>query len=124
LRERNSQSSPIVITCRKAENLSHDLVEEPELWMFVQKVEADINSGNLCRAKSIVFQIPPERVEMLRRTNPEVASGAAPATHVMTCSIRSANRVSNDKEGYVDSEVRAYFFDYNITRLSDGKIEW
>jgi hypothetical protein len=29
--------------------------------------------------------------------------------------------VSNDKEGYVNNQVRLYYFDYNITRLSDGK---
>ena len=124
MRERTSASAPMVITCRKAENLSHDLVEEPELWVFVQKVQADLNAGNFSRAKNIIWQIPPERVEMLRKSFPDVASSAEPATHYMTASIRSATRVSNDKEGYVDSETRLYYFDYTITRMQDGKLEW
>ena len=124
LRERNSSSPPIVITCRKAENLSMDLVSEAELWMFVLKVETTINQTNLARAKNIVFQIPPERVEMLRKKFPDVASGAQPTTHVMTASIRSASRVSENKEGYVSNQARLYYFDYNITRLWDGSLEW
>lgn len=124
MRERNASSPPIIVTCRKAENLSMDIVQEPELWMFVLKIETSINQTNLARSKNISFQIPPERVAMLRKRFPDAASGAEPATHIMTASIRSASRVSENKEGYVKNQARLYYFDYNITRLLDGAVEW
>jgi len=124
MRDRSSSSPSIVITCRKAENLSMDIVQEPELWMFVLKVETSINQTNLARSKNIVFQIPPERIEMLRKKFPDAASGAEPPTHVMTVQIRSANRVTENKQGYVNGQTRLYYFDYNITRLADAKVEW
>src|SRR3954470_16696510 len=55
MRDRTSSSPPIVVTCRKAENLSLDIVQEPELWMFVLKVETSINQTDLARSKNIVF---------------------------------------------------------------------
>jgi hypothetical protein len=57
--------------------------------MFVQKIESNINSGDLCRAKAIVFQIPPERVEMLRAQTRGGQRRPA-GHHTMSCSIRSA----------------------------------
>jgi hypothetical protein len=124
LAERTSGSEPIVITCRKAENLTINQIKESELWMFVLKVQSAVNSTPLARSKRLEFQIPPEKLAMLRSRYPEATSGVAAPTHVMTATIRSAPRFANDKGGFANARTDLYFFEYAIARASDGKQEW
>jgi len=125
LATRTAQSPPVTIGVKKVENLTSDVIPESEQWMFVLNVQNSPEMQTLAQQKNIHFQMPPERLEELRRDGFAVAdTGWQPPTHELAAVFRSVVRSSRDKEGYIDKRSDQYQLQYTITDLKSGEVQW
>lgn len=126
LRDRTSQSPPITVVINKVENLTYDVIPPAEQWMLMARVRASLPIQTVGRQKNVFFQITPERVAALREMGFEVdQEPAPPATHLMTATFRSSERIGGGKAGE-PANVREdyYYLEYRIVELASGRVVW
>lgn len=126
LAERTPADPQFRIVTRSVENLTSDVLTQSEMWTAVARIQAALPLRQLAERKNIVFQMPPEQVEALRRIG--LDSPPTPQnrpTHVLTAVFRSATR-SGASPGtrFTDLRKEYYYFDYRIVNLATRELAW
>lgn len=126
LRNRTPQSAPITVVVNKVENLTYDVIPPAEQWMLMVRVRASLPIQTVGQQKNVFFQITPERVAALREMGFEVdEQPAPPATHLMTATFRSSERISGpEKSEPADLREDYYYLEYRIVELASGQLVW
>lgn len=126
LRERTAESPAITVVINKVENLTYDVIPPAEQWMLMARVRASLPIQTVGRQKNVFFQIAPERVAALREMGFEVDQPPAPpATHLMTATFRSSERITGS-QGSEPADLREdyYYLEYRIVELASGRLVW
>jgi hypothetical protein len=125
LANRNSASQRIIVTVEKVQNLTTDIISEGEQWMYVLGVRDSLPMQTLSKDKNLVFQVSPERLQMLHENGyGAVTSGWEPATHLLSATFHSATRTKTNSEGFVDQRTDQYQLEYSITNIKTGEVQW
>jgi hypothetical protein len=125
LANRDANSPKIVVTIDRVENLTSDIIPEAEQWMFVMDVRDSLPMSSLLHDRNVAFQIPPERLQMLRDNGyASVNSGWEPATHLLSATFRSAMRSQQNDAGFIQDRTDQYSLEYTITNVKTGAVEW
>ncbi len=126
LADRRPGDPQIRIVTRSVENLTSDVLTHSEMWTAVARIQAALPLRQLAARKNIVFQMPPEQVDALRRVG--LDSPPTPQnrpTHVLTAVFRSATRSgASPGSQFTDLRKEYYFLDYRIVDLSTRQLEW
>lgn len=120
LRERTPDSPRMVIAVQKVENLTMDLIPEPDRWYLVDRVLSSFSLTELSRDKNIAFVIPAEKLAAARSRGTLDADFAAKRnpTHEMTATFRSVTRAAGL------NRTDLYLCEYRITDLASGALAW
>jgi hypothetical protein len=128
LRDRGPESPPIIVTTERVRNLTTDLMPVAEQWMLVNRVQTSLPLLELAKQKNVRFQIPPERVELLRAKGFEVGGRGTPGyrapTHVMTAEFRSATRVGRLQGRLSDVRAEYYDMEFQIFDVNTRELAW
>jgi hypothetical protein len=126
LADRHERSPQVRIVTNRVLNLSSDVITPAEQWMLIARVQSAFGVQELSQRRNIVFQIPPEEIELLRRRgfdsplNPEHAP-----THLMTATILSSTRAAADpREGFATLRKDFYLIEYVIVDLETRQTAW
>ncbi|MDX2132065.1 MAG: hypothetical protein SFY69_08435 [Planctomycetota bacterium] len=120
LRDRSPESERVVIAISKVENLSSDVIPEPDRWYMMVKVRDSASIDALRRLRNIVFVVPAEHLresDTPTEFDRAYASGRRP-THEMTATFRSAVRSAG-----VD-RTDAYLCELRITNIDTREVAW
>ncbi len=127
LRGRTPDSEPIRLVARQLDNLSSDRIPIAEQWMAISRVLSDRGVQELFRTRSVVVQLPPERVEMLSDAGfefPALRPEDRP-THELRAEIRSATRAgSSTGDRGADVRKDVYLVTYSIVDLEQRTLVW
>ena len=125
LRDRSSNSPPIIVTINKVQNLTDDIMTPAEQWMFIEKVRTTLPIQQLRETKNIHFQIPPEQQARLQADGFNLPPDTAPQpTHLMTAVFLSAPRVVRNREAQIDRRQDYYYMEYTVTDIATRKMVW
>ncbi len=127
LAERGPDSPRMVIVINKVENLTTDLIPPAEQWMLMARLRGAMPIGELSERKNIVFQVEPERWQLVRDAGFDGSLGETHRpTHVMSATVRSARREArSDREhGAVVAVTDYYLLQYELIDLHTRQIEW
>lgn len=123
---RSPDSEQMRIVAREVENLTSDILTKSEMWMAIARVQGALPVSRLSQERSIVFQMPPEEIEDLRRAGFD--SPLTPEnrpTHSLTAVFRSATRSGSYKDKqYTDIRKEHYYLEYQITNLATRELDW
>jgi len=122
IRRRTPDSPPWVITIRKVQNLSNDVLTDAERWYVMAHLRSSLPINTMSRRKNINFVIPAERAELVRQFDDIQLDGAFAAdrrpTHVLDAVFRSATRASAiDRTDY-------YYVEFELLPLDDPVPVW
>ncbi len=122
---RHAGSPRAVIVLNRVENLSSDVISTAEQWMLVARVRSALPIREMARQRHIVFQITPERYELLREAGFEgPLENPMPPTHVMAATIRSARRSGRVEADVTDRRAEYYHLEYRITEVRSRIVVW
>ena len=126
LAQRRPDSDQIRIVTRRVENLTSDVLTPGEMWMSVARVQGSLPVAALARDRNIVFQLPPQEIERLRRAGFESPLGPENRpTHELKAVFRSATRSGSRRDThYTDIRKEYYFLEYQIVNLSSRELVW
>ncbi len=85
---RNASSPKAIITIKKVENLTTDIIPEGEQWMFVLRIWNDDAVQALAKSKNVVTQVSRERLDQLQKQFPDARSSFETPTHEMSASLK------------------------------------
>jgi hypothetical protein len=117
---RNAESPKMVIAIQKVQNLSTDLIPEPQQWYIMAKIRDSQSIMALRRLRNVAFVIPAEHLRgtgMDRETDQDLGAGRRP-THEMTATFRSATRASGR------NRTDVYLCECRVTSLETGELAW
>ncbi len=125
LTPRNGESPRVVITINQVRNLTSDVISPAEQWSVMGRVRSGL-SVNAMRQKNVVFQITPERHELLRHAgfDTDKIGPANPPTHVMSGVFRSSTRAATGDKKLVDARTDLYFLEFTIESIQDRHTVW
>ncbi|MDX1565626.1 MAG: hypothetical protein R3236_09485, partial [Phycisphaeraceae bacterium] len=126
IQNRNPQSPQARVVINKVENLTDDVISPAEQWMVMARVRSGLSINFLRQQKNIVFMIPPERFDRLRRSGFQGDLGPRkPATHVMKAVFRSSVRVGDGNDAkQVDSRSDYYFLEFVLQEIQSREEKW
>lgn len=119
LQGRSPESERIVVAISKVENLTADIIPEPDRWYMMVKVRDSASIDALRRLRNIVFVVPREHLGESVETEFDraFASGRRP-THEMTATFRGAVRAAGR------DRTDAYLCELRITSLDTRELAW
>jgi len=122
IRFRTPESTPWVVTIRKVENLSSEILTESERWYVMAHLRSSLPINSMRQSKNITFVIPAERAEMLRQFEDiqldEAFASQRRPTHILDCVFRSVTRAS--KDGRTDQ----YYAEFQLLPLDNPSPVW
>lgn len=126
LADRRPDSPPIRIVTRRVENLTSDVLTQGEMWMAVVRVQAALPVQALAQERNVVFQMPPEEIQRLRRDGFESPLGPENMpTHELKAVFRSSTRSGLEKDDkHTDVRKEYYFLEYQVLDLSTREVVW
>lgn len=119
LRGRTSESLRVVIAIQKVENLSSDVIPEPDRWYILTRLRASRPIETYRRLYNVAFVIPAEHLAggTQSEAEREILGGRRP-THELTATFRSATRIAG-----LD-RTDAYQCECRVTDLASGELVW
>lgn len=120
LRGRTSGSPRVVIAIQKVENLSSDVIPEPDRWYIMTRLRASRPLEAYRRLYNVAFVIPAEHLaasSAQSEAEREIGAGRRP-THELTATFRSATRSAG-----LD-RTDAYQCECRVTDLASGELVW
>ena len=127
LAERGPDSPQMRVVTRRVINLSSDVIPEADMWMLVARIQAAAPLQELARHRNLIFQLPPERLELVREhwlDWPALAPEDAP-THILEAIYWSATRSGGTRRDK-PSDVRKDYYDleYRVVDLTSRELVW
>ena len=121
--ERRPDSPRWVVSIDKVQNLSSDVMTEPEQWAIMARLRGAMPIQSLWDLKNVRFVIPPQRVVALRHHPDAVEFGASfgsrrQPTHMMTATFRSITRAQATRR------IDLYYCEFEILDLDTGQTVW
>lgn len=120
LRDRNPESSEMIITIQSVQNLSSDLIPTSEQWYLVERVVDSMPVRELSSEKNIRFVRAADKVrqaEQRENVRLDYAGQRAP-THILTATYTSVVRTT------ADERTDAYYCEYSIVDRASGQVVW
>jgi len=120
LRGRSAESPRVVVAIQKVENLSTDLIPEPDRWYMMARLRASRPVETYRRLYNVAFVIPAEHLRdssMQSEAERELGTGRKP-THELTATFRSATRTA------ARDRTDAYLCECRVTDLATGELCW
>lgn len=120
LRGRSDESPRVVIAIQKVENLSSDVIPEPDRWYIMTRLRASRPIETYRRLYNVAFVIPAEHLAASTAQSEaerEIGAGRRP-THELTATFRSATRSAGP------DRTDAYQCECRVTDLASGELVW
>lgn len=120
LKNRTADSPRVTIAIQKVQNLSSDVIPEPDRWYMMAKLRASRPLDSYRRLSNVVFVIPAEHLRnssMQTESDRELDTGRKP-THEMTATFMSATRAAGR------DRTDAYLCECRVTDLATAELVW
>jgi hypothetical protein len=115
---RDAGAPPAVVAIQKVENLSSDVIPEPDRWYLMVKLRTSRPIEAFRRLHNITFVVPAEHLRGAGLEEDAGGGAGRQPTHEMTATFRSATRSAGR------DRTDVYLCECRVTDLSSGEVVW
>ena len=120
LGNRSPDAEPWIISIRRIENHTNQIIPEREKWLYVARLRAQLAEARLSDQHSLTWVMPPDRWAQVAKKlgESEPASLRMSPTHLLTAEFHTLTSTSGT--GRSDT----YVCNYQLLNLQSGRLLW